>query len=176
MTHTSLTRRGTRIRRYAPALALVVTAAGTATVAAGSTTASMRPHGHTDTYRRLHFDVEFSPHSVMDLPPLGEIQPGDYAVFSDRLLNRAGQLVGAQGGSGLITKVRATGAQVYFSLAIRLRHGQIAAEGLSTTAPTKHLAVVGGTGRYAGADGHVVLVEDGDGTGTLTVTLRGSAD
>jgi hypothetical protein len=120
----------------------------------------------------MHFEVEFSPHRVIDTPPEREFQPGDYAVFSDRLLNRSGRVVGTQGGSGLVTKVRATGAQVYFSLAIRLSHGQIAAEGLSTTAPTKKLAVVGGTGRYTGAAGHIILVERGDGTGTLTVVLR----
>ena len=50
--------------------------------------------------------------------------------------------------------------------------GQIAFQGLTTAAPTKELAVTGGTGRYQSAGGEATLVEPGDGTGTLTVRLR----
>ena len=168
-----------RIRRHAVVLALglILTSAGAVEVA----TADPAPPGadrgdRTRASRVLQFDVRFSPFNVIDVPPAarrpGDYQPGDYAVFSDKLLNGAGKRVGTQAGSGLITRVRPTGAQVYFSLAIRLRHGQIAAQGLSTTAPTKRLAVVGGTGSYTGAQGHLALTENGDGTGTLSITLR----
>jgi hypothetical protein len=166
---------GQGARRYLPALALAAVATvGAGTVAAaGPTTAGTSHSAQTvDSHRRMHFEVEFSPHRVIDTPPQRELQPGDYSVFSDRLLDRAGRVVGRQAGSGLVTKIRATGAQVYFSLAVKLAHGQIAVQGLSSTAPTKRMAVVGGTGRYTGADGHAILVERGDGTGTLTVTLR----
>jgi len=173
MTHIPSTSRRTRsgVRRYAPAfaLALAVTAAGAGTVAAAGPTT---PRETAERHSRLHFDVEFSPHSLVDVPPRQQLQPGDYSVFSDRLLDPAGRVVGVQGGSGLVTKVRASNAQVFFDLAVRLRHGQIAAQGLSTTAPEKRLAVVGGTGRYAGATGHIVLVEHGDGAGSLTVVLK----
>jgi hypothetical protein len=61
-------------------------------------------------------------------------------------------------------------------LTIRLAgRGQISAQGLSSSAPTKRLAVTGGTGRYVGAAGSLSLVENGDGTGSLTVTLDSSA-
>jgi hypothetical protein len=52
------------------------------------------------------------------------------------------------------------------------RGGQIAAQGISSTAPTKRLAVVGGTGEYTGASGYLELVENGNGTGRLTLVLR----
>jgi hypothetical protein len=55
---------------------------------------------------------------------------------------------------------------------MRLPGGQLTFQGLTTTAPTKQLAITGGTGRYHGVDGEATLVELGDGTGTLTVRLR----
>jgi hypothetical protein len=80
--------------------------------------------------------------------------------------------VGTEAGSGVITKVSSTGAQVYFSMAVQIAGGQIAAQGISSTAPTKRLAVVGGMGEYTGVSGYLELVENGDGTGRLTVVLR----
>jgi hypothetical protein len=53
-----------------------------------------------------------------------------------------------------------------------LADGQLAFQGLTTTAPTKQLAITGGTGRYQGAGGEATLVEFGDDTGTLTIRLR----
>jgi hypothetical protein len=54
-----------------------------------------------------------------------------------------------------------------------LPDGQIAAQGRATNAPVKTLAVVGGTGRYSGASGELVLTELGNAqnTGTLAITL-----
>ena len=182
MSDTTTNRRRTaagRIRRHVAvlALAVAVTATGAVTVAAADSPAPAAPQRDSDRGGQvLHFDVRFSPFNVIDVPPLqrrpGDYQPGDYSVFSDRLINQAGATVGRQAGSGLITRVGATGAEVYFSLAVRLRDGQIAAQGLSSTAPRKRLAVVGGTGAYTGAAGHLDLVEHGNGTGTLTITLR----
>jgi Dirigent-like protein len=128
-----------------------------------------------DHGRTMRFGVRFSPFNVIDVPPLakhrGDYRPGDYAVFSDVLVNPAGTAVGTEGGSGLITAASATGFQVEFDLSIKLPQGQIAVQGLSSTAPNKRLAIVGGTGQFVGAAGHIDLVEHGDGTGTLTITL-----
>ena len=49
---------------------------------------------------------------------------------------------------------------------------RIEMSGLSSPAPSKELAVTGGTGRYVGAAGRLHLVEHGDGTGSLVITLR----
>ena len=150
--------------------AAVVAGGGIAATSAGADTpTSSAPHHGQHHERVLRFGVVFSPHNVIDVPPLqrtdGDFQPGDYAVFSDVLTNRAGQRVGREGGSGLITRRTSTGAEVYFSLAIKLHHGQIEAQGLASIAPRKKLAVVGGTGRYADANGYLILVENGDDTG-----------
>lgn len=164
-------RRGVLLALAAAVVAAVV-AAGAVTAARADVPAA-QSHGRDSEV--LHFGVRFSPFTVIDVPPRqrhrGDYQAGDYTVFSDRLTDRTGATVGTEGGSGMITRVSTAGAQVHFILTIQLRDGQIAAQGLSSTAPTKQLAVVGGTGSYTGARGHLVLVEKGDGTGTLTVTL-----
>jgi hypothetical protein len=159
--------------------AAVVAGGGIAATSAGADTPTSSAHSSQHSQHGGHvlrFGVLFSPHNVIDVPPLqrndGDFQPGDYAVFSDVLTNHARDRVGREGGSGLITRRTSTGAEVYFSLAIKLRHGQIEAQGLASIAPRKTLAVVGGTGRYANAHGHLVLVENGDDTGSLTVTLH----
>jgi hypothetical protein len=149
-------------------------AAQTEAVTTASTASNSASHpAHPVTV--LRFAVKFSDHYVVDVPPAGananDVGLGDYAVVSDQLLDRSGRVVGTEGGSGLVTKISATEAQVFFTLAIQLPHGQIAASGLSSPAPSKELAVVGGTGRYVGASGHLDLVENGDGTGSLVITL-----
>jgi hypothetical protein len=80
--------------------------------------------------------------------------------------------VGTEGGTGTITRVDSTGAQIYYSMAIRLPRGQITASGLGSPDPRKLLAVTGGTGSFVGVRGSVHVIEHGDGTGSLTITLR----
>jgi hypothetical protein len=142
--------------------------------AAPAAAAPAASHAHHTTV--LRFAVKFSDHYVVDVPPLGKNKDdfgiGDYALFSDQLLDRKGHVVGTEAGSGLITKVTTTEAQIFFTLGIQLPHGQITASGISSPAPSKELALTGGTGRYVGARGRLNLVEKGDGTGTLVLTLR----
>ena len=52
--------------------------------------------------------------------------------------------------------------------------GQITTQFLNSPPPEKHAAVTGGTGAYRNARGEAVLVERGDGTGTVTFHLIGS--
>ena len=145
--------------------------AGAAPTAAPSAAPVVSSPAHHATV--LRFAVKFSDHYVVDVPPANpdSVGLGDYAVFSDQLLDGKGHAVGTEGGSGLVTNV--TEGQVFFTLAIQLPHGQIAASGLSSPAPSKELAVTGGTGRYVGAQGRLDLVENGDGTGSLVITLVG---
>jgi hypothetical protein len=160
--------------------AAVLIAAAALGLTGSVVTASAEPApSHPTTHRStkasvLHFGVEFSPQNVIDVPPrarhVGDYQAGDYAVFSDKLTH-SDDVVGTEAGSGLVTKITKTQLQVYFTMAIKLHAGQIAAQGLSSNAPTKRLAITGGTGHYTGANGHLDLVENGDGTGTLTITL-----
>jgi hypothetical protein len=184
MNDTDLTPRTPSPRRpWAPAAAVAAAAllAVVAATAASTTAAGAAPSAAPAAASAAHpvsvlrFAVRFSDHYVVDVPPAGknpsDVGLGDYAVFSDQLLDRKGHVVGTEGGSGLVTKISATEAQVFFTLAIQLPHGQITASGLSSPAPSKQLAVTGGTGRYVGARGHLDLVENGDGTGSLVITL-----
>jgi hypothetical protein len=172
-----------RFARTAAILAAATAVAGTSAVvtavltpaavasAAPSTapSAAAGAHGHVTV---LRFAVKFSDHYLVDVPPSNPdgVGLGDYAVFSDQLLDGKGHVVGTEGGSGLVTNI--TEGQIFFTLAIQLPHGQIAASGLSSAAPSKELAVTGGTGRYVGVGGRLNLVENGNGTGTLVLTLR----
>jgi hypothetical protein len=155
-------------------------AAGLVTVAAtttsqASTVGDARCHHQC---RVLRFGVEFSPENVIDVPPLqttpGDYRPGDYLTFGDVLVNHAGRHVGAEAGTGMITRVDDTGAQIFYSMAIKLHGGQITAGGIGSPDPHKYLAVTGGTGSFTGAAGSVSVTENGDAanTGTLVIRLR----
>ena len=176
MTTTDPTQAHTRRRTRGLALAATLTAVILPVTAASGDTSTLSQPSNDDSRRTLHFDVKFSPFNVIDVPPTaqaeGDYRPGDYAIFSDALLDRSGQRVGTEAGSGLITRVSDTGIQVVYTMAVRLHgRGQISAQGLGSPAPTKRLAVTGGTGRFIGADGYLELVEHGDGTGSLDITL-----
>jgi hypothetical protein len=155
----------------AAAAAVLVTAGTVTAAAAGGADSAAASRANV-----LHFGVRFSPFTVIDVPPVqtgeGDFRPGDYTVFSDVLTDKAGHAVGVEGGTGMITLVSSTDVQLNYNLTVRLPAGQIVAQGLGTPAPDKHLAVVGGTGSFTGAAGRFDLVENGDGTGSLTITLR----
>jgi hypothetical protein len=176
-------RRSTSRRRRAWVGATVAAAAAisgtsafvvTSTPAGAASTASAATATVQHRITVLRFAVRFSPFHLVDVPPStpqGDPGIGDYVVFSDDLLNPKGHVVGTEGGSGLLTRISASGVQVFYDMAIGLAHGQIAVQGLASPAAHKRLAIVGGTGRYVGARGHIDLVENGDGTGSLVITL-----
>ena len=153
-----------------------LTLAGSA--AALGTAGSDRPTGRT-----LSFDVQFTGFFLLDFGPTGvrqvtalddpELSPsrGDQIVFEDRLLRRGTQ-VGAGGGTCTVTDVLATGLPLACQVTYELPGGQITAQGRTSTTPVKTLAVTGGTGRYAGAAGELVLTENGDAADTGTLVIR----
>jgi hypothetical protein len=155
-------------------LAATLISTGFALGAAGSSEASTS--AAQDHPRVLRYHVLFSPQNVIDVPPLqtrpGDYKAGDYTVFSDVLTTRSGRRVGTEGGTGMITLVSETGAQIFYSMSIKLPGGQVTASGLGSPDPHKHLAIDGGTGRFTGARGSVRVLEHGDDTGTLRITLR----
>ena len=151
-----------RITLTGTALAVLLLLGGVAI--AGAT-----PAATPDKAKTLHLDVQFSPFKLIDVDQDGGPSLGDYVIFHD-LLSSRGKQVGDEGGTCPI--VDATEGLIHCTGTMRLPGGQIAFQGLTTAAPTKELAVTGGTGRYQGAGGEVTLVESGDGTGTLTVRLR----
>jgi hypothetical protein len=158
----------------AGASAFVTTALTPAAAASAGASAVAGGHHQVSV---LHFTVKFSPFHPVDVPPLatgpGDYGIGDYVVFSDKLVDATGREVGIEAGSGLVTALSSSDLQVAYSMTIQLRQGQIAVQGLASNAATKRLGIVGGTGRYVGASGHIDLTENGDSanTGKLVVTL-----
>jgi hypothetical protein len=146
------------------ALALLLLLGGVAIAGAAP---GAKPAG--TTARTLRFDVRFSPFHLVDADGDGAPSLGDYPVFHDILL-RDGEEVGDEGGTCPIVDVEQ--GLIHCTGTMRLPDGQLTFQGLTTTAPTKQLAITGGTGRYQGMGGEATLVELGDGTGTLTVRLR----
>ena len=141
--------------------AVVVTAAGPATPAVSDT----RPD-------RLTFMVEFRA-TEQNFVDLGSPGPGigDQLVFQDVLKNGQGRQVGIQGGTCVITAPLPDGFQTHCVGTASLADGQISYQGLVSNAPTKQLAVVGGTGRYRNVSGEATLVELGEDKGTLTLRI-----
>jgi hypothetical protein len=139
----------------------------------GSAADGSQRHHHP---RVLRFGVQFSPQNVIDVPPLqthdGDYRAGDYVVFGDVLTNRHGRRVGREAGTGTITLVNGSGAEIFYTMAVELPRGQITASGIGSPDPHKHLAVTGGTGSFVGARGSLFVLENGDQTGTLKITLR----
>ncbi|GEA89714.1 allene oxide cyclase barrel-like domain-containing protein [Cellulomonas cellasea] len=142
-----------------------------------------RGRGHD---RTLTFDVQFSGFFLLDFGPDGvrevtsitdpDLSPsrGDQIVFEDALL-RGGREVGAGGGTCTVTAVVPADPPLALACQVsyQLPDGQITAQGRASNAPVKTLAVVGGTGRYVGASGELVLTELGneENTGRLVITL-----
>jgi hypothetical protein len=125
---------------------------------------------HSDV---LTFAVQFRPFPE-NFVDVGEPGPGigDQLVFQDDLMDLAGRHVGVEGGTCVITAALPDGFQIACLGTISLADGQISYQGLVSNAPTKVLAVVGGTGHYRGAAGEATLVELGhDDAGTLTVSI-----
>jgi hypothetical protein len=115
----------------------------------------------------LRFDVQFSPFSYTDL---GEPGPSaaDMIVFNDQLL-REGHTVGHEVGNCVV--VDASGLTNCTAVITLDGQGTIAFALENSPPPRKTLAVTGGSEAYRLVRGDGVLVENGDGTGTLTLHL-----
>ena len=145
---------------------------GGAVSASAAPTASSAPAAAKSSV--LRYDIAFRPfgENYVDVGTPGA-GIGDMLVFQDRILDH-GRQVGVQGGTCTITALLEGGYfQTHCVGTVSLAAGQIAFQGLVTDAPDKHMAVVGGTGRYRDAGGDLTVFENGDDTGTLTVRLTG---
>jgi hypothetical protein len=146
-----------------------------AVVVGGAVSASAAPTATTASAAKstvLRYDIAFRPfeENVVDVGTPGA-GVGDMLVFQDRILDH-GRQVGVEGGTCTITALLEGGHfQTNCVGTVSLAAGQIAFQGLVTDAPDKHMAVVGGTGRYRDAGGELTVVELGNDVGTLTVRL-----
>jgi hypothetical protein len=145
---------------------------GGAVSASAAPTAASEPSAAKSSV--LRYDIAFRPfaENYVDVGTPGA-GIGDMLVFQDQILDR-GRQVGIQGGTCTVTALLAGGHfQTHCVGTVSLPGGQIAFQGLVTDAPEKHMAVVGGTGRFRDAGGDLTVLEHGDDTGTLTVRLTG---
>jgi hypothetical protein len=157
-----------------------VVAVGAALVLAPSSGATPTQDGARFGGRVLEFDLglrDFDENHV----DIGTTGPGvgDLLVFQDQVWRKGTHTeIGVQGGSCTVTALLENGFQTHCVGTVSLPRGQISFQGLVTDAPTKLLAIVGGTGAYQAAAGELTFVENGDGTGnndgtgTLTIKFR----
>ena len=115
----------------------------------------------------LQFDVEFSPPSYTDLGDPG-FSAADVLVFHDQLL-RDGRQVGHEVGGCVL--VEASGLANCTAVLTLDDRGTIAFAFENAPPPEKTLAITGGSGDFGDAGGDGTLVEHGDGTGTLTLSV-----
>jgi hypothetical protein len=117
--------------------------------------------------RTLQFDVVFSPFNYTDFGEPG-FSPPDVIVFHDTLL-QDGEPVGHQVGSCVLVDTSGT-ANCTGVITLDGR-GTITFAFENAPPPEKTLAITGGTGKFRSAGGEGTLVEAGDGTGTLTLSV-----
>jgi hypothetical protein len=120
-----------------------------------------------DDENTLQFQVEFSPLSYTDLGDPG-LSAADVLVFHDRLLQN-GRQVGHEVGSCVL--VEAAGLANCTAVVTLDGRGTIAFAFENAPPPEKTLAITGGSGNFSDAGGDGTLVENGDGTGTLTLAV-----
>jgi hypothetical protein len=151
-----------------------VAAAGTALVASVVVLQGSLASASPDTSGRgddrdavLEFDVVFSPPDYTDLAETGP-SPADLITFNDVLLVDGVQ-VGHEVGSCVL--VDASGLANCTAVITLDGKGTIAFAFENAPPPTKVLALTGGSGGFKGVDGDGVLVEHGNGTGSLTLYL-----
>ncbi len=121
-------------------------------------------HGQETT---LQFDVEFSPFNLVDLAEPG-LSAGDVIVFDDVLL-QDGEQVGGMAGTCVL--IDATPLANCTGVVTLDEQDTITFAFLNAPPPEKVFAITGGSGTYRTAQGDGLLVEFGDGTGSLTLDV-----
>jgi hypothetical protein len=110
----------------------------------------------------LRYDVQFN--DALLTQSQASLTLGDRIIMNDVLL-QDGSAVGYA--SGLCTITDTAGVEIC-NVTFVLSDGTISAQFANTPPPEKLFAIAAGTGAYLGAEGHGILVEAGDETGTLT--------
>lgn len=120
--------------------------------------------GDARAARSLIYDVKFTDSA---LPSTGHSGPGDRIVLSDSLW-REGRSAGRIEGACTVTSADGT---AICNASLMFSDGTIAIQFIDAPPPGAEFAVVGGTGAYQGLAGSGTLVQRGDESGTLTLTL-----
>jgi hypothetical protein len=135
--------------------------------AAGASSGGSDDHSDSRSAKTLTFDVRFSPFNYTDLGQPGP-SAADVIVFHDTLLQH-GRRVGDEVGSCVLVDA---GGLANCTAVVRLgQEDTITYALVNAPPPRKVVAITGGSGAYRTAQGDGVLVEHGDGTGTLVLTV-----
>ena len=102
---------------------------------------------------------------VVDIGEPGD-SPGDLFVFDQPLLDPNGNKIGNNSGACFRTRV---GHSLQCQWTLTLDRGSIQVAGREFDQGTSDIAIVGGTGEYAGISGYMESVNNGDGTFTQTL-------
>ena len=105
---------------------------------------------------------------VIDVGESGD-SPGDMFVFDQPLLDQHGNEIGNNSGVCLRTRV---GHSLQCQWTLTLTDGSIQVAGREFDEGSSDIAIVGGTGAYSGITGHMISVNNGDGTFTQTLFYR----
>jgi hypothetical protein len=157
------------MRRLHAGIAAVATAVLTAGLVAG--TAAARHDDGGGHHGRTIAVIEHPDSDVtIDLAPTGD-SAGDLLPFSNPIFDATNTTkVGDDQGNCVRTKV---GVSYECNWTTNLKNGSITVEGAFLDAGPSTLAIIGGTGRYAGARGSMDLASTPDGKAyTFTFHLR----
>lgn len=102
---------------------------------------------------------------VIDIGEAGD-SVGDILTFDQPLLDEQGKQIGNNSGTCIRTRV---GHSFQCQWMLALENGSILVAGREFDKGTSHIAIVGGTGQYAGITGRMESVNNGDGTFTQTL-------
>jgi len=97
---------------------------------------------------------------IVDLGEPGD-SPGDLFVFDQPLLDGNGNNIGNNSGVCIRTRV---GHSLQCQWTLTMSNGSIQVAGREFDQGASDIAIVGGTGKYAGVSGYMESVNNGDGT------------
>jgi hypothetical protein len=115
----------------------------------------------------LTFDVAFNDSFVTAKPDA--LSAGDNIIIND-VLRKDGKNVGMT--SGVCTITEPNQGYAICNVTFVLADGAVSIQFVNSPPPEKHFAIVGGSDAYAGAEGSGVLIEHGDNTGSLVLTIQ----
>lgn len=139
-----------------------------AAVAAAALIAAPAAQAHKPKRITLSYTTKLT--SLTPVPISGQTSdtpvPGDYVVITDEYLDKKGKVVGHD----VVHCILITTKQSLCNVAVQLPKGQLELQGIGPAGGTGDfvVAIIGGTGAYAGARGEARIKSGANDTGTET--------
>ena len=162
--------------RIKPMLAVTVGLAAAATGTLAVTSGAQQPGPPAGTMQLVQPNEDVRFHFVDEAPRQTRrraFSPGDTLVTRGPLRDTAGARVGRAQMLFVVTRAEGQAADTQFSATLILRDGHIVVEGADTAKEdVDTFAIIGGTGRYAGARGTLQMTP-GDQASSLSISFTG---